>query len=215
MTRVASMERTMSWRGTVRLAVRPSWPLRARTLQGLRFGSTDSRPARSGAAGPGGLRGLRRAPGPASAAWTPDLSMTTSRSAGALDAFIAGQGMLVGLAEHALSSGVRGLRIHAGAGHPGTHYECLGHLQVEHLFVEAIRVELSAGWQAGSAAHQRGVRLLHMISGSGRWRQGDTAVRLRAGESLKVDAGVAHGFEAVDEFPLAYLWVAVTPLDVS
>ena len=205
----------MAVRAAVRLTVRQSRASRARRRQALRLGLTAFRPAGSGLAGPGALRELRRALGPALATWAPGLLMTTSRAARALDALIGGPGTLARLAQHSPVRSARGWRIDAGARYPGVRYECLGHVQVERLFVEAVRVELSDGWQAGCAAAHRGVSFLHMISGSGRWRQGDAAVRLCAGESLMLDAGVAHGFESVDQFPLAYLWVAVTPLDVS
>lgn len=215
MTRVAFMDRTMSWRFTVRRRVRQRRASRVRTLQRLRLGSTASRVGCSDCAAPRDLGALRRALGTASAAWPPGAVMTTSQAAGALDALIGGHGTLAGLAQRCRVRSPRGLRIDAGAGYPGVQYECLGHVQVGRLFVEAIRVELSDGWQAGSAAPQRGINFLHMIAGSGRWRQGDAALRLCAGTSLILDGGAAHGFESVDELPLAYLWVAVRSLDAS
>lgn len=87
----------------------------------------------------------------------------------------------------------------------GHRHELLGHLRSEALFVEPhlVRVESTADCCAGLL--HPGLKFVHLLTGSVRYRYGARVVSARAGDSLLFDASARHGIEAIVDGPVSYL----------
>ncbi|MEO5737636.1 MAG: cupin domain-containing protein, partial [Variovorax sp.] len=55
-----------------------------------------------------------------------------------------------------------------------------------------------------------GIKFLHLLTGTVRYRYGTKTIRLGPADSLQFDASALHGIEAIDEGPVSYLSVVFT-----
>lgn len=92
----------------------------------------------------------------------------------------------------------------------GYRYELLGHLLSGNLFVEPYLVRLLPGAKPYTSFQHPGVKFVYLMSGEVRYRYGQKALEMQAGDSLLLDANALHGVEAIGQQPVCYLAVVFT-----
>ena len=101
----------------------------------------------------------------------------------------------------------QGIHVDRPGTQPGYRHELLGHLLQGSLRVEPYRVTLLDEAQPGTSFRDSGLKFLHMLSGSVRYRYGSKVVDVAAGDSLLFEATAPHGIESIVARPAAFLSV--------
>jgi transcriptional regulator with XRE-family HTH domain len=99
----------------------------------------------------------------------------------------------------------RGLKVEREDAVKGYHYELIGHLLSGNLFVEPYLVTLSPDAKPFPAFQHPGVKFIHMLTGSMKYRYGNQTLEVRPGDSMLFDSLALHGAEILREGPISYL----------
>lgn len=95
----------------------------------------------------------------------------------------------------------------------GYRYELLGHQLSGNMFVEPYLVTLLPEAQPYVTFQHPGIKFLHLLTGSVRYRYGTRTIQLAPADSLQFDATALHGIEAIDKGPVSYLSIVFTLRD--
>lgn len=104
----------------------------------------------------------------------------------------------------------RGIPLDGAGSEAGHRRELLGPLRSDSLQVEPHLVRLTSTADPCGGLQRPGLRFVHLLTGTVRYRYGARVVCARAGDSLLFEASAPHGIEAVLEGPVTYLSLTVT-----
>ena len=101
----------------------------------------------------------------------------------------------------------KGLNIERQGTRAGHQYQLLGHSVHSSVLVEPYLITLEEGSEVFPLFQHVGIEFLYMLSGSLRYRHGDSLYLLKPGDSLFFDSNVVHGPEELIELPIRFLAV--------
>jgi len=94
-------------------------------------------------------------------------------------------------------------------------YRLLGHSLRGDVAVEPYLITLETNAAPYTAFRHSGVEFIYMLSGEVTYRHGESAYRLKPGDSFLFDSGALHGPESLGKLPAKYLSIIIYPRQVA
>lgn len=93
----------------------------------------------------------------------------------------------------------------------GHQYQLLGHTVGKSISVEPYLITLTEESEVFPLFQHPGMEFIYMLEGIMHYMHGDKSYRLQPGDSLFFDADASHGPEELDELPIRFLSVIISP----